>query len=74
MRLNGFYPVLLTGEVAKASGFFTEHMGFKTSTLLLNFASRASTSGFGRQEWRSCSRSRTCPSGSDTSSAEALAA
>jgi catechol 2,3-dioxygenase-like lactoylglutathione lyase family enzyme len=29
MRLNGFYPVLLTDEVAKTSGFFTEHMGFK---------------------------------------------
>ncbi len=29
MRLNSFYPVLLTDAVAESSAFFTEHMGFR---------------------------------------------
>ncbi len=29
LRLNGFYPVMLTDDVAKSGSFFTEYMGFK---------------------------------------------
>jgi catechol 2,3-dioxygenase-like lactoylglutathione lyase family enzyme len=29
MRLDSFYPVLLTDDVARSSSFFTEHMGFR---------------------------------------------
>ena len=32
MRLNSFYLVLLTNEVAKSSSIFTEHMGFKATS------------------------------------------
>ena len=113
MRLDSFYPVLLTDDVAEASSFFTKHMGFKetfrsewyvslihggndayelaiishdhetipegyrrpTTALLLNFEVPSVEGEYERlRASRSCSRSRTCPSDSDTLSAEALAA
>jgi len=110
VRLNSFYLVLLTNEVAKSSSFFTEHMGFKatsqsewyvslihsgndayelaiisydhdtipegyrrpTSILLLNFEVTSVEEEYERLRAGVeilHSRSRSCPSDSDTSSA-----
>ena len=115
MELNSFYPVLLADEVARASGFFTEHMGFTetfrsewyvslihggndayelaiishghetipeghrrpTTALLLNFEVPSVEGEYERLRAAGVEilqPMRTCPSDSDTSSAEAMAA